>query len=228
MHSLRFQTKFLLASIITLCGSPLLAGGIDQGQAGQVREQDMPNVLIVRTQESQGVTSKSQAQTPQPDSLQMEQQSAQVLPVRISIPYTAQGTVDIQQLVQRAEQASAQADVIPLQALQASEMSRVPASVQGEFRRLSQRTENEIFPWLWFHQPAGGSYNYTWPNYGYYGYGYAPYYVYNYGAYPGYYQPNFGIYAGSNLYPFNYGHFRRAGGWNSNYYYRHGGRYGRP
>lgn len=225
MRLLRFQTKFLLASIIALCGSPLLAGGSDQGQA---QEQDMPNVLIVRTQESQGVTSKSQAQTPQADSLQMEQQSAQVLPVRISIPYTAQGTVDIQQLVQRAEQASAQADVLPLRALQPSEVSRVPAVVQGEFQRLSQRSETEIFPWAWSHQPVGGYYNYAWPNYGYYGYGYAPYYVYNYGAYPGYYQPTFGIYAGSNLYPFNYGHYRRAGGWHSNYYYRHGGRYGRP
>jgi len=189
----------------------------------------MPNVLVVRTQEVQSQGSKSQSQAPQGGSLQMEQQNAQVLPVRIEIPTTAQGNVDLEQLAQRADQAAVQADVIPLQATQEQGALQAPQAVQNEFQRLSQQGELEILPWRWFFNPIGGYYNYSSPNYGYYGWGTSPYYVYNYGPYPAVYRPSFGIYSGGGLYPFNYGHFRRHGGWNYNYYYRHGGgRFGRP
>lgn len=230
MRSQRLSSTYFLAGFITLLSSPVLAGSSsEQAQGTQIQEQEMPNVLVVRTPEAQAQGSKSQAQAPQGGSLQMEQQRAQVVPVRIDIPMTVQGNVDLQQLAQRADQAATQADVIPLQASQEEGATQAPQAVQNEFQRLSQQTELEILPWRWFSRPLVGSSFYNWPNYGYYGFGTSPYYVYNYGPYPSAYRPAFGIYAGGGLYPFNYGHFRRHGGWNYNYYYRHGGgRFGRP
>jgi hypothetical protein len=230
MRSLGFSSNCVLAGFIAILSTPLLAGSShDQGQGTQIEEQAMPNVLVVRSPEIQGQGSKSQAQAPSEGSLQMEQQRAEVIPVRIDIPTTSRGNVDLQQLAQRADQAAVQSDVIPLQTSQELGAMQAPQAVQDEFQRLSQQGELEILPWRWFFRPAGGYYNYYWPNYGYYGWGSSPYYVYNYGPYPSIYRPSFGIYAGGGLYPFTYGHYRRHGGWNYNYYYRHGGgRFGRP
>lgn len=230
MRSLRFSSNCVLAGLVAMLSSSLFAGGsVDKAQGTQIQEQEMPNVLVVRTPEVQGQGSLSQAQTPQGGSLPMTQQNTQVIPVRITIPTTPQGNVDIQQLAQLADQAAGRADVIPLQTSQELGAMQAPQAVQNEFQRLSQQGELEILPWRWFFQPSGGYYYYNWPNYGYYGWGSSPYYVYNFGPYPNVYRPSFGIYAGGNLYPFNYGHYRRYGGWHHNYYYRHGGgRFGRP
>lgn len=185
------KRKFLggLLASLAVMALPALAsgGGQQQDQRGQ---SEVPNVLIVKVKvDKDGV---------------QQSDGALVTPVRVQLQEDAEGQVDVQNMVQQANAAAQQAQSIDLQANQFQE-SDLPSAVQQVFQQAQQGRSKDAY-WSWY-----SPYN----NWGYYGYGYQPYWGYYNNAYPYY-----GYYYGGYTYPYTWSYYSSYPGYLYNYYYR--------